>query len=64
MRLRACKDPAAFVVLSRNYGRDGQRVYYRETVVKGADPATFTVTAPHDGQDKKRRYHATLAIDT
>ena len=64
VRLRACKDPAAFVVLSRNYGRDGQRVYYRETVVKGADPATFTVTAPHDGQDKKRRYHATLAIDT
>ncbi len=63
-RLRACKDPAAFVLLSRNYGKDGQRVYYQEWVVKGADPETFQVTAPHDGKDKKRLYHASLAVET
>lgn len=62
-RLRACKDPAAFVVLSRNYGRDEGRVYYREITVKGADPATFQVTGPHDGRDKKRLYHAGLAVE-
>lgn len=62
-RLRPCKDPGAFLVLSRNYGRDGKRVYYRETVVKGADPETFRVTGPHDGRDKKRAYHASLPRD-
>lgn len=61
-RLRACKDPASFVLLSRNYGRDGQRVYYREWTVKGADPETFVVTGPHDGRDKKGIYHASLSV--
>lgn len=63
-RLRACKEPAAFVLLSRNYGRDSRRVYYREWVVKGADPETFVVTGPHDGRDKKRLYHASSVVET
>lgn len=62
-RLRACKDPAAFAVLSRFYARDGKKVYYMDTAIKGADPATFRVTAPHDGQDKKHRYHASLVAN-
>lgn len=61
LRLRACKEPGDFVLLSRNYGRDSRCVYYQEAAIKGADPKTFVVTGPHDGQDKKHQYHASIA---
>ena len=36
-------DPATFVVIEGDYGKDAKRVYRRATLVKDADPQTFTV---------------------
>jgi hypothetical protein len=38
---------ATFEVLGANYSRDRQHVFYRTTIVPGADPASFKVY-PHD----------------
>lgn len=36
-------DPATFVAIEGDFGKDARRVYQRGAVVKGADPQTFTV---------------------
>jgi hypothetical protein len=36
-------DPATFVVIDGDYGKDAKRVYRRATLLKDANPETFTV---------------------
>ena len=35
-------DPATFVVIEGDYGKDAKRVYQQSTILKDAMPETFT----------------------
>ena len=56
IRVRGCKDPAAFRVLSWQYARDGEHVYYQGAVVKKADPATFFILGQRYARDQKHLF--------
>lgn len=43
VRLKACKNPAAFSVLSDAYTKDDQHVYLWRKIIKKAIPATFSM---------------------
>ncbi len=47
VRLKTCKNPAAFTILPSGYEKDDERVYYCRVTVKRAIPQSFTVL--HDG---------------
>lgn len=48
-------------VLSGFYAKDKYQVYYRDTIVPGADPETFVEIAWEKGQDKNRKYKKGIA---
>jgi len=56
IRVRGCNDPAAFRVLSWQYARDGEHVYYQGAVVKKADPESFIVLGQRYARDKKHLF--------
>lgn len=56
IRVRGCKDPAAFRVLSWQYARDEEHVYYQGAVVKKADPATFVILGQRYARDQKHLF--------
>jgi len=56
VRVRACKDPASFRVLTWQYARDDSHVYYQGAVVKKADPASFTVLGQRYARDRKHLF--------
>lgn len=43
VRLKTCKNSAAFTILSDGYTKDDNRVYYCQVTVKRAIPQSFTV---------------------
>ncbi len=53
IRLRACKNPAAFVILSDGYTKDDERVYFYQATVKKAISHSFTVLSDGYACDDK-----------
>lgn len=53
VRLRACKNPAAFVVLTDGYTKDDERVYLWQTTIKKAIPQSFTILGDGYARDDK-----------
>lgn len=56
VKLKACKNPAAFCVLSYKYAKDDEHVYYEHTVLKKANPETFVVLDDLYARDDKYVY--------
>ena len=56
VRLKACKNPKTFSVLSDKYAKDERHVYYENWVLKQANPDTFTVLKNHYARDDKHVY--------
>lgn len=53
IRLRTCKNPAAFTILSDGYTKDDERVYYCQTTVKRAIAQSFIVLSDGYARDDK-----------
>lgn len=53
VRLKTCKNPAAFTILSDGYTKDDERVYYCQVTVKRAIPQSFTVLRDGYARDDK-----------
>lgn len=53
IRLKGCKNPAAFSILSENYTKDDQHVYLWNTIIKKADPETFSLLGGYYACDDK-----------
>lgn len=45
-------DIETFELLGRRYGRDGDRIWYLDSLVDGADAASFEVLDEHFAQDR------------
>lgn len=56
VKLKACRNPRIFSVLSGKYGVDDLHVYYGEVVVKKADPNTFAVLTDGYARDHRHVY--------
>lgn len=56
VRLKACKHPDAFSVLSDGYTKDCDHVYYENRIVKKANPDTFVVLKDGYARDDKHVY--------
>lgn len=54
IRIKGCKNPAAFSILSDGYTKDDVHVYYAQAIVRGADPQSFVVLS--DGYAKDSRH--------
>ncbi len=57
LKIKACKNPARFTVLSDRYAVDGEHVYYESCVLKKADPDSFTVLGDGRARDKRHFFH-------
>ena len=53
VRLKTCKNPAAFTILPDGYTKDDDRVYYCQVTVKRAIPQSFTVLRDGYARDDK-----------
>lgn len=53
IRLKTCKNPAAFTILPDGYTKDDDRVYYCQVTVKRAIPQSFTVLRDGYARDDK-----------
>ena len=53
VRLKACKNPAAFTILSDGYTKDDERVYFCQVTVKRAIPQSFAVLSDGYARDEK-----------
>ena len=53
-------DPDSFIILTNEYSKDKNHVYFREKLIKNADPATFILVPIADrevaGADKNGIY--------
>lgn len=56
LRLRGCKDPAAFRVLALPFARDDRRVYCAGMAMEKADPATFLPLGKGYARDAKHLF--------
>lgn len=62
VRLRGCKNPAAFSLLSGGYATDGEKVFYYQSVVKRADPKTFVALGDNSGEDSRYIFHSGIIV--
>lgn len=62
IKVKACKDPKEFSVLSRGYAKDDRHVYLDGVVLKGADPAAFTILEDGYARDDKHVYRVHLPL--
>ncbi|MBD5551674.1 MAG: hypothetical protein HDQ96_10975 [Lachnospiraceae bacterium] len=53
VRIKGCKNPAAFSILSDGYTKDDVHVYYSQVIVKTADPQSFSVLSDGYAADDK-----------
>ena len=56
VRLKACKHPETFSVMSEGYAKDCDHVYREHRVIKNADPNTFVVLKDGYARDNKHLY--------
>lgn len=53
VRLKTCKNPAAFTILTDGYTKDDERVYFCQVTVKRAIPQSFAVLSDGYARDDK-----------
>lgn len=63
VRLKACKNPAAFSVLDWGYAKDDAHVYCEHSTVKKANPKTFTVLKDYYACDDKHVYFSSRMFE-
>lgn len=64
VRLKACRNPAAFSVLAGKYAKDDRHVYYEHSILKKADPKTFTVLRDGYARDCRHLFfHGNIVED-
>lgn len=56
VKLKACRNPNTFSVLSEKYAKDDTHVYHEHVVVKKANPKTFIVLSSIYARDDKHVY--------
>ncbi len=64
IRLRACKNPASFSVLSDGYTKDDEHVYYWQVTVKNAIPNSFVVLSDGYARDDKHVFWRNQLLKT
>lgn len=62
VRLRACKNPASFVILPWCYSKDDIHVYYNQAIMKKAAPQSFEVLDNGYARDEKHIFYRDQAL--
>lgn len=63
VRLKTCKNPAAFTILPSGYEKDDERVYYCRVTVKRAIPQSFTVLRDGYARDDKHIFWGNRLVE-
>ncbi len=63
VKLKSCKNPNTFSVLSEKYAKDDMHVYREHVVIKKANPKTFVVLSSIYARDDKHVYVADRMIE-
>ena len=50
-------DPKSFIILDGIYAKDKLKVYYKNTILEGADASSFKTTSIFKGEDKYSKYN-------